>query len=170
MFALKFCCFPADSRVVSIIEAVKVRLWSVMTSRFITPSPPGDGPPVGFLIIRAVGLPMEANKFSLRARSASTACLLRSHLIALLFFLATCGVSVAGALPHDGFHIHEDMLLPVYDHVYIGDDPPDCTDAEANTLAYGHDHTLLICTGGEHGNGWQPIVIDGTAPCDTSAR
>jgi len=112
---------------------------------------------------------METKKVSLRSRSVSTGGLLRPHLFVLLFLLSACA-SVTEAPPADGFHIRWDMLLPVHDYIFLGDDPPECTDAEANSLAYRRDHTLLICTGGEHGNGWKPVLIGGTVTCDVGAR
>lgn len=112
---------------------------------------------------------MEAKEFSLRARSVSTDSLPRPHLLALLFLLSACA-PVTDATHADGFHAPWEILMPVRDFVYLGDNPPACTDAEANMMAYRRDRTLMICTGDEHGNGWQPVVIGEMKSCNTYAR
>jgi hypothetical protein len=106
---------------------------------------------------------MEAIQVSLRARSVSIGGLLRSWLLALLFLLSA-SASVTAAPHADGFHTHWEILIPVRDYLYLGDNLPECTDARANVMAYRRDRTLMICTGGKRGDGWLPLVIGEKAP------
>ena len=106
---------------------------------------------------------MEAKKSSLCARSVSTGGLLRPHLCALLFLLSACA-SGTDAQHTDGFHAHWELLMPVRNFLYLGDNLPECTDARANVMAYRRDRTLMICTGGQHGDGWLPVVIGEKSP------
>jgi hypothetical protein len=112
---------------------------------------------------------MEAKKTSLRARSVSTGNLLRPYLFSLLILFAACA-PVTEAPHADGFHVHWEILMLTRNYLYLGDNLPECTDAEADMMAYRRDRTLMICTGGEHGDDWQPVVIGGTESCNTYAR
>ncbi len=106
---------------------------------------------------------MEAEKFSLRARSVLTDGLPRPCLLALLFLLSACAPPNTELETHS-YAVHWDLAIPVRDYVYLGDNPPECTDARVHIMAFRRDRTLMICTGGQHGDGWLPLVIGEKAP------
>lgn len=106
---------------------------------------------------------MGAKKISLRARSVSAVSLLRPHLFARFFRLAACA-SRNTAQEARSFIALWNPEIPVRDYLDLGDNQRECTDAGANMMASRRDRTLMICMGVQYGNGWQPIVINGTAP------
>jgi len=81
---------------------------------------------------------------------------MRFPLLSCLVFLAACADAAAPGA--NGMPMRWDVLLPVRDAVYLGDNPPACADGNANMLSYRRDRTLAICTGSARG--WQPVLFE----------
>jgi hypothetical protein len=89
--------------------------------------------------------------------------LLSVALAAQAILLAGCESSATAENARD-FNAHWDLAMPVRDYLYLGDNLPECTDTNANMMAYRRDRSLAICTGTD--NGWQTLKIGDATDCN----